>query len=497
MTATNLSKTRFLSGRQCPLKLWYDVHEPGLRLPPDAAREALFAAGHAVGELARERWPGGVLVDVEPWQREDAERATRALMTDLSVPAIYEAGFVHRNVLTRVDILVRAPDGAWDLVEVKRSTRVKEVFAFDVAIQYWILRGAGVPLRSAGLLLLDRTYVYAGGEYELEALFRFEDLTEQCEERHAELGERVASMQAMLSAGQAPLVAIGDQCHAPYECDYFAHCARDVVRPANPIELLPGLREARRGWLDDAGIKAVEDIPSDYELTPSQERVRQCIVSGEPWVSPDLDGALADARWPLYFLDFEAANLDLPRQVGMRPFEALPFQFSCHVQVSPGSLLQHVEFLSDSTDDPRELIAQALLDALGDDGSIVVYSDYERRTINALAAWLPDLASQLRLLGDRLLDLLQIIRGHYCHPSFRGSYSIKKVLPAMTGMSYEGMAIADGEAAGRGWLEMLDSREPARREELRSALLDYCSQDSLAMVRVWERLGDTAKGAGR
>ena len=140
-----LSKTRFISGCQCPLKLWFDVNQRSLAEPPDASREALFAAGHVVGELAQRRWPGGVLVDIAPWLREEAAQFTLSLVDDEDVSAIYEAGISFQRVLTRVDVLARAPGGQWDLIEVKRSTRVKPPFDTDVALQYWILKGAGFP----------------------------------------------------------------------------------------------------------------------------------------------------------------------------------------------------------------------------------------------------------------------------------------------------------------------------------------------------------------
>lgn len=490
-----LSKTRFISGCQCPLKLWFDINQPSLAGEADEARLALFAAGHTVGDLAQERWPGGVLVDAGPRERARAIAHTQSLLDNPSVPAIYEACIVHRNVLTRADILVRTRSGAWDLVEVKRSTRVKPPFDTDVALQYWILRGAGLPVRRAGLLVLNRDYVYPGGEYDLQKLFRFEDLTEQCEQRLEEIGEKVTELHTMLAAPEPPDITVGEHCYTPYECDHLPHCSRDLVVPEHPITLLPNLKGWRLQGLVDQGVDEVEDIPDDYELTATQERVRDCITSGRPWISPGLREALEDVEWPLHFLDFEAVSLDLPRFAGMRPFDQLPFQFSCHSQSQPGGELVHHEFLAEDGSDPRRPLAQALLDAVGDQGSIVVYSAYEKRTIRTLADWLPDLAERLLPLCDRLVDLLQIIRSHYCHPGFKGSYSIKQVLPVLVPeMSYSGMQIADGQAAGWGWLQMLEAETQQERDQLRTALLAYCGQDSLAMARLLDRLRDIAEG---
>ena len=450
-----------------------------------------------MGELAQRRWPGGVLVDIAPWLREEAAQFTLSLVDDEDVSAIYEAGISFQRVLTRVDVLARAPGGQWDLIEVKRSTRVKPPFDTDVALQYWILKGAGFSVRKAGVLVLNRDYVYKGGEHDLQKLFRFEDLTADCIARLDEIGEKVAEQQKMLGRRHQPAVSMGEQCTTPYTCDYMDHCGQGLKKPANPVSLLPRLQSKRIDELQAQGIEAVEDIPADYALTETQERVRTCIVTGRPWVSPGLGADLEPMNWPLYFLDFEAVSIDVPRYAGMRPFDQLPFQFSCHIQEAPGASLEHREFLAEGPEDPRRPLAESLLEVLGQAGSIVVYSGYERRTIRALADWLPELSGELLPLCDRLFDLLKVMQANYCHPGFGGSYSIKQVLPVMAPeMSYSNMSIADGQAAGWGWLEMLSAEKAEEKVAQRDALLAYCRQDSLAMVKVLECLMALAAEGG-
>lgn len=484
-----LSKSRFISGWQCPLKLWFDAYQPELASEPDEAQEALFATGQEVGEFARARWAGGVLVEADHRQVDQAAEETARLLADPGVPAIFEGVVVHENTMTRADILARNDDGTWDLIEVKSATRVKEPFDTDVAVQYWILRQAGFPVGRAGLLLLDREYVYPGGPLDLKALFRFEDLAADCEARLGEIGQQVAALQAVLAQEEPPVVGVGEHCYRPYECPYLAHCMRDMEFPEHPIDILPHLKGRRREGLVELGIERVEDIPDEYPLTDAQERVRRCIRTGEPWLGDGLHEALRDVEWPLHFLDFEAVILAIPRYPGMRPYDQLPFQFSCHTQPAPGAELEHHEFLAQDGADPRDGLAAALLDAVGDRGSIIVYSNYEARTIEALAAWLPHRADRLRALHGRLKDLLPIIREYYCHADLQGSYSIKQVLPVLVPeLSYEGMEVADGKAAGRAWLQMLGATEPAERERLDRALRLYCGQDSVAMSWLREAL---------
>lgn len=486
---TSLSKTRFLSGCQCPLKLWFDVHRPRLAVPPDEGLQAVFERGRQVGELARRRWPGGTTAGGSPGRLQAGLERTRELMADPGVPAIYEAAVAHRGVMTRVDVLARAAGGAWDLVEVKSATRVKEPFDLDVAVQYWILRGAGLDVRRVGLLLLNRDYVYPGGELDLDELFRFEDLTEFAEARRPAIGHRVDEFLEVVAGEEPPDIDIGDHCFTPYECPYYAHCSRDVVLPGHPIDILPHLRGRRRQGLVDRGIEDVNDIPDDYALTEAQARVRECVVTGRPWISEGLGRALENLDWPLHALDFEAAGFAIPRFAGTRPYDALPFQFSCHTRHAPGATPSHAEFLAEDGSDPREPLARALLDAVGREGSILVYSGYESRIIGDLAGWLPHLADELEALRPRLVDLLKILESHYCHPEFRGSWSIKAVLPVLVpGMSYEEMAISDGQAAAREWMRMIDGGDWVRRQETVQALREYCRQDSLAMLMLRDAL---------
>jgi hypothetical protein len=129
--------------------------------------------------------------------------------------------------------------------------------------------------------------------------------------------------------------------------------------------------------------------------------------------------------------------------------------------------------------------------AVGRAGSIVVYhQQFEFQRLSELASWLPEFAGRIAKIQQRLWDLLPIIRDHVYHPAFGGSYSLKSVLPALVPeMTYEGMEVADGQAAGLAWESLvrgeLDSDE---RERIRMALLDYCAQDTLGLAKLVERL---------
>jgi len=483
-----LSKTRFIAGRQCELRLWNDVHRRDLATAWSDTQQAIFDRGTRIGELAQARYPGGVLVGYKPWEREPAIAETQRLMADESVPAIYEAAIEHRGLYARVDVLLRN-GSSWDLIEVKGSTRPdKEVFLQDVAVQYWAATGAGLDIASAGVLVLNREYIHEGGDYDLQRLFRFGDATEFCIQAHAEIEADVDRFQAMLAAEHPPDIGIGDHCFSPYECPYYAHCSAGLPVPDYPVTSLYRLRAPQRDELARAEIEEIADIPDDFSLNELQSRMRRAVIDGRPWISPGLRSVLDTLEAPACFLDFEAFQPALPRYAGTRPFDAIPFLYSVHRRASNGAL-EHDEYLHATDSDPRRAIAERLLEDLGTAGSIVVYSSYERRMINDLIAANPDLAAPLQSLIDRLWDLLPVVRNHYYHPDLHGSFSIKAVLPVVNPEAgWSDLDIADGMAAAMAYENALETRDAGQREQTFDQLRAYCQQDTLAMVDLYDAL---------
>lgn len=492
MNPIRLSKSRYLSGCQCRLKLWYDFNAPHLAPPPDAVQQAIFATGHAVGLLAQRRYPGGQSVDIDYRHTKAALARTLTLMSDPSVPAIFEGAFLHKDVLVRADVLERTTNG-WNLIEVKSGTRVKEgVHDSDVAVQVWVLQGAGVALERAGVLTLNRDYVYDGLTLDTDRLFVFHDRSELVEGLLPDVARDIASFMQMLAGRSAPDIEPGDHCFDPYDCPYYGHCTRDSVFPEHPITELPNLHWRRRQELEDAGVETVPEVPGDFPLSQRQELVRQSVMHGTAYVSDTLASELAAIQYPVYHLDFETCAPAVPQFVGTRPYDAIPFQFSVHIEREEGDI-EHLEYLHEQDGDPRRPFAEHLIDALGSSGSICVYTRYEARVIRELATALPDLADRLEALLGRLWDLHRIVKNHYYHPGFHGSSSIKKVLPVLVpGLGYDGLDVQDGQTAAVMYAKALDNPSPEQRQRVFAALKAYCGLDTLAMLRLREALREIA-----
>ena len=488
----SLSKSRYLSGDQCHLRLWYDSYERHLAPPPDDNLQAVFDTGHEVGELACERHPGGHSVGHDHRHVREALEETRQVLRAGVAPALFEAAFRHKGVLVRADIIERLPGGGWRLGEVKSTTRLKDVFVLDVAVQLWVLRGAGLDVREVEVITLNRDYVYDGVRLDLDALFRRHPLTGEAEALQNTVSARVGEMLAMLGGPAAPAIAPGDHCFAPYACPYYAHCTRDHVSPDHGIGELPWLRGGRRGQLQDAGIEEIRDVPADFPLSDLQRVVHQAVQKNRAMVHGDISSMLAGLTSPVRYLDFETFAPAIPRFAGTRPYDAVPFLFSVHTERN-GSPPEHTDYLHEQDDDPRSRLADRLIEAVGSNGAICAYSDYERTVLTALAAAVPERAEDLAAVSARLFDLLPVVRNTYYHPEFRGSFSIKSVLPVLVpGMGYGDLAIPDGQTASVHYMQALGSTDRGERRRTFDNLRAYCERDTLAMVRLRDALGGLA-----
>jgi len=479
-----LSKTKLLSLVQCPRKLWLETYSPELVPEPSAEKASLLAAGNAVGALARRLYGGGGghVVSFERGLRAAID-TTRALIARGGHEPIFEATFDYDGVSVRIDVLERS-EAKPKLIEVKSSVRVKDHYLDDCAIQAWALKQNGLSPRQIAVATLNPAFVYSGdGRY--EGLLVETDVTERVEERLAHVSELVTAARTTLADLDEPAVPVGVQCGAPHECEFYSHCAPPAGK--YPVLALGGSRE-KLFELMHAGFRDVRDVPEARLETELQRRIWQQSRLEAPYVGAELREIVRALPFPRYYLDFETIAPAVPIFAGTRPFEALPFQWSCHIEKSRG-VVEHAEFLDLAHEPPMRRVAESLLATLSTTGPIVVYTPYERRVLHDLAARFPDLGPRLAAVAERIVDLHPPTRRSYYHPAMRGSWSIKAVLPTVAPeLSYEALGdVRDGLAAQTAYLEAVDAKTPeTRRAALRRALLEYCRHDTLALVRLVE-----------
>jgi Domain of unknown function(DUF2779) len=483
-----ISKTKYVAGVQCPKRLYLLVHARELAAQPDGSDQAIIEQGREVGLVARQLFPGGVEVD-RSGGLEASIRATRELVKNPDVPAIFEAAFEHNDVVVKTDILQRREENRWRLVEVKSTADLKDHHSEDLAIQSYVLSHSGLKLASVWLAHINRSYVLTGTTVDPRQFFSFRNLTTRTQNLQPELKLRLREQFHILAAPKPPDIPTGAHCINPVVCEFLYHC--NHPKPDDYIGHLPRLDASAMEQLEKMGIEFVHDIPADFELSKIQRRACTALQSGQPWFSADLKNEFESLKYPLSFMDFETVNPAIPRFPGMHPYDHLPFQWSVHMQKQPGAIAEHTEFLAMDSGDPRRDFISSLCEAVGEGGSIIVYNQqFESERLWELAGWLPEYTQRIREIQGRLWDLLPVVRNHVYHPAFGGSFSLKAVLPALVPeMTYEGMEVPNGQAAGLAWEIMIGGTVgEAERQAKRLALLDYCGQDTLALVRLLEAL---------
>jgi Domain of unknown function(DUF2779) len=455
MRRYGLSKSRIIIGLQCVKRLWLAVHRPELA-QVSAQTERLWASGHRVGEVARSLYPSGVLIEAFSDLRH-AKAETRTVLAQAGDKVLFEPAFEHGGVVVRADLLFAGPGGN-RLVEVKASTAVKDYHLNDVAVQAWVITRSGLDLDAVAVAHIDSQFVYQGeGDY--RGLFREVDVGGRIQPVMRRIPVWITDFSQAL-AGALPAIEVGPQCHSPFDCPFLGHCA-------------------------------------------PQTESASCAES--PRLDPAAREMVVSLGYPRAYLDFEAIAFAVPIWAETRPYEQLPFQWSLHVERADGTL-DHTEFLDTTAEPPMRAVAESLVAALAEAGAagppapVLTYGTFERSILQGLAQRFPDLSPALISIADRLVDLLACARRWYSHPAMHGSWSLKAVLPTVApDLDYASLSdVRDGGGAQQAYLRLIGhdladeggSSAPApasgqaRSQGLREALLTYCAQDTLALVRL-------------
>ena len=482
-TQPRLSKSRFTAGKQCHKLLWWRVHEPlAPELQPNKVLQDRFDQGAHVGALARERFPGGVLISNA--ERGDDKRIplTRQAIAD-GADTIFEASFFADNTFVACDILLREDDG-WRLIEVKSSNSAKEEHLIDAAVQVHVLELSGITVTAVEIMHLNRECRFP----DLSDLFERTVVTDEVRALLPDVHDEIEAQRAMLS-GPLPDVPIGVRCSDPYACPFQKRCW-----PTDPdhISNLYNIGRGQRGQeYMDSGIHRISDIPATKKLNFTAKRQIQSMKLGRLIVEQGLAQALEPFDVRLGFLDFETIARAVPVWPGMNPWEQAAAQFSYHETNGDGTYT-HAEFLAEGPTDARPLLAERMIEATARAERVVMYTSFEKTRIRGLQVAVPALRSELVELENKLIDLHPILRDHVYHPDFHGSFSIKSVLtPLVPELTYNDLVIVDGLVASVEIARLLfvaGKIPPDEVPRVRQDLLDYCEMDTWAMVKLLDSL---------
>ena len=485
-----LSKSKIMAFRQCPKRLWLEIHRPELR--DDSSSETAFEIGYTVGEVARHVYVpnnDAITIDVATMGHENALATSDQLLTNSDEP-IFEAGLTIDGALAYADIML--PDrlagrGAWKMIEIKSSTGIKNYHRDDLAIQTYIATASGKRLTSVALAHIDTSFVYPGNE-DYRGLLKEHDLTAETLVRTAEVPQWIADAHQVAAQPEEPNIPTGSHCSDPFPCGFSAYCNREKVWPEYPLSSLPRFSAPKRASMENLKIDDLRKVPDEY-LTDLQVRVKAHTQTNSVFF--DAVGAASDLSrygFPARFLDFETIQFAIPIWAGTRPYAQIPFQFSLH-QLNENGSLPHHNFLDLSGNDPTRAFAKTLIDVCGHVGPIYVYNaPFENRILRETAERFPEYCPMFEAIQSRIIDLFPIAKHRYYHPSQQGSWSLKALLPAaFPDLSYEKLeGIQDGGAASQAFLEAITPDTiPVRKAEIEKQLIEYCKLDTYALVQLW------------
>ncbi len=479
-----LSKSLFIRGLRCHKSLYLHKHYPELKDEVPPSREVLFASGSEVGIIAQGLFPGGLNIPYDPGNYERQVELTREAI-EKDITTIYEAAFKFDNVFVKVDILHKGKDG-WDLYEVKSSTSMKDVYIPDAAVQYYVVKGSGLPVSKVFLAHINNQYVREG-DIEVDKLFTINDVTLEARQIQDTIEGELDTQKTMLR-GDIPRIDIGPYCHNPYDCDFIGHCWKHI--PDGSVFNIKGSK-AFPFTLYNRGIIHLKDVPV-HMLSANQRLQVEATLEKKIVISKESIQDFLNSLWyPLYFLDFETFSTPIPILDGTRPYQQVPYQYSLHYLDNENATLKHHEYLATPRIDPREELIKKLVSEIPGNACILAYNaGFEAGVLQGLAKWLPGYKCDIDAMISNLRDLASPFRKRdFYHWQFNGSYSIKMVLPALVAhLSYKDLEIQNGDMAMNVYYRMQELDDPLEIEKIRNALLEYCTLDTLAMVRIFEKL---------
>ncbi len=469
-----LTKSDFLVYLDAPCHLWAVKHDQIPEKERNAYIEHLSDQGY----------------EVETWAWKH--------VTDVLIPqygahpedVMKQATVTSDTCEVRADILIRKHGSdKWDMYEIKSSTEAKKKHIYDATFQALAVEEK-YAVENVFILHLNRDYIRQGS-VNVQDLFVAENITNKVDDYKEDV--KCLRKLALQAATASEFDGITG-CSKPRECLCPDLCHPNL--PAYSIFDINRLTQSKKKIeeLLANGIRSVYDIPSTFPLSALQRFQVQVAQSGEPIIDQKRIGAeLETLQYPLCFIDYETFNPAVPLYDGYRPYDNVPFQYSLHILREPGAAAEHCDFLHTDQTDPVPAFLRTLQGQLADSGSIIVWNKaFEGNVNKRMAELCPENSEYCLNMNTRYYDLMVIFQNQwYAHPDFKGSYSIKKVLPVLVPeLSYKEMEVGEGATAMATWKRLVFEQdvEAAEKKRLQEAMLSYCKMDTFAMVRIWQNL---------
>jgi hypothetical protein len=474
-----------------PAWIWLKKHEPEKLPPVDEATQAIFDAGHMFESYAEQLFPGGVTLGFDGYNEYLSLPARTTETLDDGAKTIFQGRFEHDQLTFICDVINVVGDKEVDLYEIKSSTRAKPDHEYDLAFQMVVLENCGYIVRNISVVHINNEYVRKG-EINFKELTKITDITAVVKAKRELTKSKIEEALKVVNSTTRPDISPSHARLGSFNDWLTVYRGLVDVGPGSIYEL-GAIGAEKTGELEKLGINKLVDIPESLKLTPMQALQVKATKLGKPIVYHDKIKKFLDSFiYPLYFFDYETLMSLVPYFDGMKPYKQYPFQYSLHVLDSPGAELRHLDYLHRENASPLEPLSKTLKSQIGDSGFVIAWNmSFEKSCNTLIGSLLPEYKEFYESLNSRIVDLmLPFSNGWYVDKDFKGSASIKSVLPVLVPeLSYKALDIQEGGSAQRLWMEaVLDGKRDGEKEKILSNLVEYCGLDTLAMVRIYEKL---------
>lgn len=463
-----LTKSDFLLFLEAPMHLWAKAHGKLQITAPSTYDQHLMKQGYEVEKVAHDYLTQYVLP-----KYKNAE-------------LLWQQTYVSGGYQSRADGIIHDLDtDTYDIYEIKSSTSEKKDHLPDATFQSIVI-GDTLTIGSIHLILLNDEYV-RGDSLDIEQLFKVPDVTSDVAEMTPTVQSQMREALRIVKTDSSDTVL---NCLNPKCCPCMNLCHPDL--PRYSIYNIPNLTPKKRRGLEEVKTIGIDDIDLNFTFTPKQQKIVDVMQSKTPFIDKTtIQGLLHGLTYPLYFLDYETYDEAMPLYKGHKPYQKMVFQYSLHIVSGNNQDIQHEEYVALELGDPARELVKHLRSRISDTGSVIVWNKaFEGGRSKEMAELYPEYKDFLLDINNRMFDLMEVVsKGYYLHPEFRGSWSIKNVLPVMVPeLSYKDLPINKGDMAMIAWWEMVHSNDTTTKLKTADSLLQYCGLDTLAMVKIWEKL---------
>jgi len=491
-----ISKSSFILGQQCNKSFWLDINNIEPTNPPDDGALERLSAGNEVGNISKELFPGGREVPYMPGEQDKMAEITKEYI-EKGITSIYEASFIYDDIFVRVDLMNKTDKG-WDIYEVKSSSRIRSYHEYDVSIQWYVLKSLNlIDLNDAFVVTLNNQFSKSDNINPIK-FFNIDSVKQIAEDNQIEVKEKIHELKTIAANADEPMIEIGPHCKKPHSCVYFDRCWPEDIDRIDSIFRLYRMNLKKKLSLYNQGIDSFSKIQDEDSLSPIQKIQLKAYKENSTIINKEkIMNFIDKVQYPISYFDFETFTDAVPIYDIQRPHMQMPFQYSLHVQNNKDEKLNifdnHFEFIAKHDEDPRRSIAESMIENFPKTGTIMAYNQsFEKNCINSLAEFCPDLANDLHALNERFVDLIEPFRnGGYYDSEFKGSFSIKKVLPAVcpndTELDYKELEISNGGMASSAFKEMRNQSKD-QIDHTRTKLFQYCRLDTYAMYAIYQKL---------